>query len=183
MAAALVGRSRRHQRGSVAVEVGLLITLFFVLVIGIFDLTRIMFLWNTLSSVTRRAAASVATAAPAADHTAALTAVAFGGIPLSTPRIDGSYFRVEYLNSGGQSIAAPASALANVRACVRDPQDAGCVRSVKVRLCRPGGSGCERVAFEPLFPLGGITGQEILFPTFETVIPAGALGYRPGAGP
>lgn len=182
MAAASQDRKPRNQRGVTLVEVSLLMSLFFALMLGALELARIMFLWNTLANVTRRAATTVAVSAPAADHSAALTEVAFGGVPLTLPRIDGTYFMVQYLNRNSQPVPAPASAADNLRNCVQDPEGATqCARFVRVRLCLPGGGdSCERVPFDPVFPLGGVTGVDIRFPTFETVVPVGSLGYRPG---
>jgi hypothetical protein len=181
MAAASRPRSRR-QRGVTMVEVALLMSLFLALILGVFELARMMFLWNTLANVTRRAATAVAVSTPAANHAPELTAIAFGGVPLSVPRIDGNYFLVEYLNLENEAVPAPACAQENLRNCAQDPAGGTqCVRFVRVRLCQPGsGDSCEQVPFEPMFPLGGVTGMEIRFPTFETVVPVGSLGYRPG---
>lgn len=182
MAAASPRPRRQAQRGGAMVEVALLMGVFFLLVLGTFELARIMFLWNTLANVTRRAASTVAVSAPAADHSAALTAVAFGGVPLSMPTIDGTYFSVEYLNAGMAAVPAPSSSSDNLRHCVEDPQGSTqCARFVRVRLCQPGGAGqCAPVSFEPIFALGPFNDMALAFPTFETVIPVGALGYRPG---
>lgn len=175
-------RSRERQRGGAMVEVALLMGVFLLLVLGTFELARVMFLWNTLANVTRRAASTVAVSAPAADHSAALTAVAFGGVPLSAPAIDGTYFSVEYLNAGLDTVPAPSSSAANLRHCVEDPQGSTqCARFVRVRLCQPGGAGqCAPVPFEPIFAVGPFNGLALAFPNFETVVPVGALGYRPG---
>lgn len=182
MAAVSKPHSRRAERGVAMVEAAILMGVFFTLALGIFELARVMFLMNTAANVTRRAAAHVAVSAPAADHTAALTALAFGGIPLSVPSIDGSYFQVQYLNAAAAAVAAPASAVENLRNCAQDPQGStGCVRYVRVRLCQPGsGDGCNPVPLVPLFPLNALAGIDIVFPTFEAVFPAGSLGYRPG---
>ena len=182
MAAGSPARRRRDQHGVAMVEVAVLMGLFFALRLGVFELSRIMFLWNTLANVTRRAAASVAVSAPAADHSAALTTVAFGGVPLSVPQINGQYFLVEYLDRELQPVPVPSTAVDNLRNCAQDPEgDTQCVRFVRVRLCAPGGgANCEQVPYTPLFPLGGLANMELRFPTFETVIPVGSLGYRPG---
>lgn len=181
MAAGWRHRRRRRQRGVAMVEAALLMGVFFLLMLGTFELARIIFLWNTLANVTRRAAATVAVSAPVADHSAALTAVAFGGVPLSVPRIDGTYFSVEYLNGSLAAVPVPASAADNLRHCVEDPQGSSqCARFVRVRLCQPGVAACAPVPFEPLFGIGPFGSMALVYPTFETVIPAGSLGYRPG---
>lgn len=182
MAAGWRHRRRRRQRGVAMVEAALLMGVFLLLMLGTFELARIMFLWNTLANVTRRVAATVAVSAPLADHSAALTAVAFGGVPLSVPRIDGTYFSVEYLDAALGAVPVPASATDNLRHCVEDPQGSSqCARFVRVRLCQPGvADHCEPVPFEPLFAIGPFNGMALAYPTFETVIPVGSLGYRPG---
>lgn len=182
MAAAARHSDQRRQRGAIAVEVGLTIVLFLMFALGTIEVARIMFLWNTLASVTQRAASVVATSAPAADHTATLDPIAFNGVPLSDPRIDGSFLKVEYLNLNRAAISVPASAAENIRNCMANPLDAvGCARYVRVQLCQPGsGDECEPVPFRPLFPLAGMLGLDagISFPTFEAVAAAGALGYQ-----
>lgn len=171
----------RGERGSVSVEVGLTLVLFLMFALGTIEVARIMFLWSTLSSVTQRAASVVATSLPAADHSATLAAVAFNGVPLSDPRIDGTFLRVAYLNLNRVPIATPASAAENIRNCMANPLDeVGCARYVRVQLCQPGGAACAPVPFRPLFPLAGMIGLDsgIAFPTFEAVAAAGALGYQ-----
>lgn len=186
MAAGPCPRKARRQHGTIAVEVGLLIGVFFLVVVGTMEVARAIFLWNTLAHVTRRAAENVAVSAPATDHTAALAGIAFNGVPLSSPAIDSSYLMVEYLNLNSQPIAPPACPADNVRNCTQDPQDlARCIRFVRVRLCQPGGDGaCNPVPYQPVLPLAGMLGSGGLnFPTFATVTPVAALGYRPGTCP
>lgn len=182
MPAAARHRDHRRESGAIAVEVGLTIVLFLMFALGTIEVARIMFLWNTLASVTQRAALVVATSAPAADHSSTLDPIAFDGVPLSDPRIDGSFLRVEYLNRNRAAIATPTSAADNIRNCMANPLDTvGCARYVRVQLCQPGSTGaCEPVPFRPLFPLAGMIGLDsgIVFPTFEAVAAAGALGYQ-----
>lgn len=184
MPAGMLSNKRRRAGGAVAVEVATLMLLFVIMVMGILEIARIMFLWNTLSAVTRRGASAIAAAAPTADHSDALDRAAFGGVPLSTPRIDGSYLRVTYLNAARDIVSAPPVCPSdNVVTCMADPTGAGCVRYVQVRLCQPGaGDACNPVQVTPLV---GITrllfaNAQLYFPTFQTVTPVGALGYQPG---
>ncbi|HEU4852124.1 MAG TPA: TadE family protein [Telluria sp.] len=177
-------RSKRRQRGAVAVEAGILATVFFLLVFGIIEIARLMFLWNTMSAATRRAATAVAAAPLAGDHTALLAAAAFNGVALTDPVIDGSYLRVAYLNQARVPITPPTSCAArNFATCMQNPADATCVRFVRVQLCDPNGEAdaCTPVEFKPLFGLPGLaTAGGLQYPTFQTDVPAGALGYRPG---
>lgn len=181
MRAALPRNERGRNHGAIAVEVALTMVLFLIFALGTIEVARIMFLWNTLASVTQRAASVVATSPPAADHSGTLDPVAFNGVPLSNPRIDGTFLKVEYLNLNRVAIATPVSAAANIRNCMANPLDeVGCARYVRVQLCQPGGGDCDPVPFRPLFPLAGMIGLDagIVFPTFEAVAAAGALGHQ-----
>ncbi|HYE40065.1 MAG TPA: TadE family protein [Ramlibacter sp.] len=181
MAAVVRHSESRRENGAIAVEVALTIVLFLMFALGTIEVARIMFLWNTLSGVTQRAASVVATSAPAADHAGTLDPVAFNGVPLSDPRIDGTFLKVDYLNLNRVAIATPVSAAANIRNCMANPLDeVSCARYVRVQLCQPGGDACDPVPFRPLFPLAGMIGLDsgIVFPTFEAVAAAGALGYQ-----
>lgn len=184
MTAALHSSRRPRHDGAVAVEVAALMLLFLLLVFGILEIARIMFLWNTMSAVTRRAATAVATAAPGADHLAVLNQAAFGGVPLTTPRLDGNYLQVSYLNAARQAVASPpACPSENIVTCMANPNDAACVRYVSVSLCQPGAGGsCDPVPFAPFL---GVTrllfgDTPMYFPRFQTVTPVGALGHQPG---
>lgn len=178
-------RSRHgRQRGVVAVEAGILATVFFLLVFGIIEIARLMFLWNTLSAATRRAATAVAAAPLAGDHSALLDAAAFDGVPLTDPQIGGSHLRVAYLNTAREPVTPPTSCAArNFVTCMQNPGDPACVRYVRVQLCDPDGAAdaCSPVEFKPLFGLPGLgDAGNLKYPTFQTDIPVGALGYRPG---
>jgi Flp pilus assembly protein TadG len=179
-------RRRRHA-GAVAIELAGLMVLFCMMVFGILEVARMLFLWNTMSAVTRRGAAAVMAAAPGADHSDALNQAAFGGVPLTSPTVDGSYLQVTYLNAAREAVATPPVCPSdNVVTCMTNPGDASCVRYVRVRLCQPGGGDtCDPV---PVTPLAGVTSllfgnTTLYFPTFQTVTPVGALGYQPGGCP
>src|SRR4051812_15383650 len=58
------GRGARREGGVYAVEFSLVALIFFVFVFGTIELSRAMYLFNTLQEVTRRAAAAAAVASP-----------------------------------------------------------------------------------------------------------------------
>ena len=61
------------QAGTTAVEFAVLSILFFTIIFGIIEVTRLLFVYNTLQEVTRRAA--VAAVGVFTQHTAALETV------------------------------------------------------------------------------------------------------------
>ena len=94
--------ARRRQRGAAAIEFALLAAIFFTLVFGIIEVARLMYVYNTLQEVTRRAAAAAANVNPG-DATAlarlkqaAVFRTSAGGLALAPPVTD-EHIRVNYL--------------------------------------------------------------------------------------
>lgn len=187
-----------RQLGATAVEVALLFILFFLVVCFTLELARLMYVYNTLQEVTRRAAHELVNTAPADPDSAGILAARRRAIfqetgnelVLASP-VTIDHVRVDYQSlirdpSDGtlQRVATsplPASAAVNRKICMADPNNEGCVRFVRVRICEPGDvNTCSRVEYKPAFPLVTLA---IKLPTSSTVAPAESLGFQEGMSP
>jgi hypothetical protein len=192
------GRRVRRERGVYAVEFALVALIFFVFVFGTIELSRAMYLFNTLQEVTRRAAAAAAVSNPkdAAQRQhireQAIFRDAPGELVVGTPITD-QHVRIEYYalvaNGSGStsmqeipygSLSCPVN---NRKICLADPNDPLCVRFVRARICNPSPTtSCDttRVPYETVTSLVSFA---IGLPHASTIVPAGSLGYTPNMQP
>lgn len=180
-----------NQRGVAAVEFALLAIIFFSLVFGVLELARVIYMFNILQEVTRRAATMAANSSFDADtldtiRTRALFSDTNGTLIFGAP-VTAAHLRIDYMSvsrdgSTGavtpQAVATmPASPAQNYANCVANPYDAGCIRLVRVRICLPGGADdCTAVPYQMQFPLIDLSG--LTLPRAETIVPAHTLGHR-----
>lgn len=187
----------KRQRGVAAVEFALLVFVFLAFVFSIIELARIMYLYNTLQEVTRRAATAAASAN--FQDQAELNRIRYfsvlrdtpGELPIGAPITD-RHVRIEYLalvrNADGSLTSTgidpgvlPADPAANRQICHADPNAATCVRLVRAQICNPEVTGqCERVQYQMLFPLISLG---LPLPRATTTATAESLGYTPGQAP
>lgn len=181
----------KNQRGGAAVEFALLVLIFLTLVFCILELARLVYMFNILQEVTRRAATLAANSNFDADtldatRSRALFADRNGNLVLGAP-ITPAHVRIDYLfisRDGGtgavtpEPVAAlPANPTQNYTNCVANPYSPSCIRLVRVRICQPGGAGeCTAVPYEMQFPLIDLSG--LTLPRSETIVPALTLGHR-----
>lgn len=177
------------QAGTAAVEFALLAVIFFSCVFGIIETTRLLFVYNTLQEVTRRAAAAAVKVYPTdTDATAAVRQYAIfrnspGGLMLAPPVTD-EHIRLEYLRFDLSVIppaAWPADASANKQVCMMNPRAANCIRFVQVRVCDTAQAGeCNAVRSHMLLPL-----IDLRLPLHRatTIAPVESFGYVPGTLP
>lgn len=185
---------RQPQRGATVAEFALSVVCFFAAMFFVMEMTRALYLWNTLQDATRRAAATAAisdfsnAAAMSAIRQAAVLRDSPGTLPLGVPVTD-AHIRIDYLSltrNADKSLsmtpipaaslpACPARAHLN---CIADPNGASCIRFVRARLCAPGADECGEVRYQPLFPLTGITPA---LPQAATIVKAESLGYQAGS--
>lgn len=180
-------RARREQ-GATAVEFALLAILFFTLVFGVLEIARLIYLFNTLQEVTRRAAALAINASfdPDSQRTVRENAMLVdrnGRLVLGAP-VTPAHLKLEYLSLsrvGANTLATPrvtelpADPEANRANCLTDPYGASCIRFVRVQICQPdAGEGCTPVPYQTLFPLINLSG--LTLPRSETTVPAQTLG-------
>lgn len=178
------------QKGVAAVEFALLASVFFLLLFGILEIARALYLINTLQEVTRRAAAMAANSRFDADtlntiRQQALFTDVNGNLALGAP-ITPAYLKIDYLSlsrdsTTGALTAQPASPMptcpaSNMLNCLTNPYGPSCVRLVRVRICDPNGQDeCTAVPYQTLFPLVNLSLLKL--PRSETVVPAQSLGY------
>lgn len=172
-----------------AVEFALLATLFFTFVFGIIEVSRLLFVYNTLQEVTRRGAAAAVGVYP--HESGALAKVkqtaVFRNSPgklVLAPPITDENVRISYLKFDLSVIPEaswPASAASNRQICMVDPHAANCIRFVQVQVCASGSSGpCEPVRSQMLLPLIDL---DIPLHKATTISRVESLGYVPGTLP
>lgn len=191
----LIRRSshRRHQAGATVVEFALIVIVFLTFIFAIIELARIMFLFNTLQEVTRRAA----TAAAVSDLGSAaimddirqksIFRDSPGGLIFMNELTDQAV-RIDYLSvsreSGGTYAmresaagAVPPSPSENRKACVTDPYDVNCIRLVRARICDPGISAtCQPMKLNLLTSFFHV---ELSLPISQTIKKAQSFGTFP----
>lgn len=187
----------RTQAGATVVEFAIAMVAFLMLVFGILETARAMYLFNILQDVTRRAAALASVTdfkdAAALDNVrqTALFADAAGQLVLGAP-ITQAHIRIDYLavtrDAGGDFVQSeiaginlPASSARNKSNCILNPYGANCIRLVRARICDPGNrDACAAVAYQPIFPLVSLA---VNLPVASTVVRAESLGFIPGTAP
>lgn len=185
-----------RQRGTTAIEVAIMSLIFFTLVFATMELARSIYIFNTLQEVTRRAAAELAMRAPGDPDSPDIEEVRRRAIFQSgsgdklffAAPVDLRHVRVDYLalvreSAGGltmtQASPLPPCAATNRRICMANPNDPGCVRFVRVRICQPGASSeCTRARYQTAFPLFDL---DINLPRSTTIATVETLGYAPNA--
>ena len=179
----------KRQAGTAAVEFALLAAIFLMFVFGIIEVARLLFVFNTVHEVTRRAAATAVDAYPSdTDATDRVRQRAVfrsspGKLVLAQPITD-QHVRLDYLRFDLSVIPQglwPADAGANRQICMMDPRAPTCIRFVQVRLCDPARTDqCDRVTSERLLPLIDL---RVPIHRATTIVPVESLGYVPGTLP
>ncbi|QOY96237.1 pilus assembly protein [Massilia sp. UMI-21] len=190
-------KRKGKQKGVAAVEFGLVVVAFLIVVLGILELARAMYMMNTLPEVTRsaaRAAANISFKDSAALDLARKRAVfneVSGALPFGSPityrnirfeylKLRANYYEMELIPSS----AMPSCPARNRLNCMNDPHSAGdtCIRAVQARICQEGQSEgvCTPVEYQSLF---SIIDLPLSLPTSLTIVTAETLGYRSGDPP
>jgi Flp pilus assembly protein TadG len=186
-------RPRTRQHGVAAVELALLAVVFFMLLFGVLEIARAVYLINTLQEVTRRAA-SIAASSPFDSanldivRQQALFRDASGNLVLGAP-ITPAHLKIDYLSisKDGTGVLTtqpaspmPADPATNKSNCLMNPYGASCIRLVRVRVCVPAdGNDCTAVPYQMLFPLVDLS--KLKLPRSETITPAQSLGNTSAA--
>jgi hypothetical protein len=178
-----------RESGVAAVEFALLTMIFFTFVFGIIEVSRLLFVYNTLQEVTRRGAAAAVSVYPSdPDAIAKVKQNAIfrdspGPLLLAAPITD-QHVRISYLKFDLSVIPAaswPASAASNRQICMADPHATNCIRFVQVQICDIGATNtCEPVRSQMLLPLIDL---RIPLHKATTISQVESLGYVPGTLP
>jgi hypothetical protein len=182
-------RPRIAQRDTTSIEVALLSIVFFTAIFGIIELSRLLYVYNTLQEVTRRAAALAVnvypndTAAINSSKQSAIFRNSPGELILASPVTD-QHVRLDYLRfdlSVMPTSTWPANAVTNRLICAGPPHAANCIRFVQAQICEPGtGDDCQAVNSQMLIPLLDWT---VKLSKSTTIAAVETLGYVPGTAP
>jgi Flp pilus assembly protein TadG len=188
---------RTFQTGAAAVEFALLIGVFVVFVFGIIEVTRMMYIYNTLQEVTRRGASAAAStdfsdiAAMSTVQQNAIFRDSPGELLLAAPVTD-KHIRIDYLALVRQSDGStdmtpipesslPSCPARNRQICMTNPNATNCIRFVRVRVCDLASSTtCDAVSYQAITLLINLP---VKLPTATTIAPAESLGFLPGMAP
>lgn len=188
-------RKKKKESGAAAVEFAFIATIFFMVVFGIIEFSRAMYMFNTLTEVTRRAAHVAATtsfvdgsALDTARKEAVFNAVS-GKLPFGNP-VTYENIRIDYLYLPPKAISLlaippgslPSSPARNRLNCLSNPNAITCIRAVQARVCqeKTNTGNCTAVMFQPLVSLINLS---LRLPTSPTIVSAETLGYKPGDAP
>jgi len=191
-----VHRSIVRQRGGHSVEFALVAMIFFLAVFGIVEFARMLYVFNTVQEVTRRAA-TAAIHANFRDSSQlqqirenSILRNSPGVLPLGSPVTD-QHVRIDFLSlvegQGGtlamQAIPEdelPACPLRNRQVCMANPNASNCIRYVRARICDPDDrTDCQRAQLRLMIPLVQF---DVAVPVASTLLPSESLGYLPGMG-
>lgn len=175
-------RSAGSQRGAAAVEFGMVAMVFFLILLGIVEFGRLLYLWNTVQEVTRRAAREAVVrwtdeepniqceAIFAASGCASTGAELPGGWEVQNASVS-----IRYLSAydsatgiGTDASPEPTSAADNLAACLDAARSNSCIRFVEARLVG--------VSYQPI--VGLFSALAIPLPPSTVVMPAESMGYR-----
>lgn len=183
-------KRKSRQSGATVVEFALIVMVFLAFLFAIIEFARIMFLFNTLQEVTRRAAsaASVSDSSNATVMDAVRQYAIFrsspGGLIMMNELTDRSV-RIDYLSvshdSGGpysmQELSAgspPSGPAENQKNCLTNPTGYNCVRLVRARICDPENTAsCKPMKLKPLI---SFFSMEISLPMATTFAKAQTFG-------
>ncbi|MGB9108874.1 MAG: TadE/TadG family type IV pilus assembly protein [Telluria sp.] len=182
-------RPSTSQRGTAAIEFAIIALVFFTLVFGVIEVARLLYIYNTLQEVTRRAVAAAVNVYPndAANIARIKQYSVFrdspGELILAAPITD-QYIRFSYLNNSLSVIPAsawPSSAAKNREVCMKNPNADTCIRFVQAQVCEPDTTDSCKAPTSPTFiPLINLSPTLHKATTISTVE---SLGYTSGTLP
>lgn len=184
-----LARPRIPAAGTAAIEFALTAIIFFTMVFGVIEVSRLLYVFNTLQEVTRRAAAAAANVNPR-DTTAIAEVRQYavfrdspGELPFATPVTDKHIF-LDYLAYDLSVIPEgswPSCAAQNRQICMANPRSSSCIRFVRARVCDPARTDdCDPVLYRTIVPLVPLA---LSLPKAETIATVETLGYQPGTPP
>lgn len=183
---------KKREVGATAVEFALISIFFFTLVLGIVELGRLMYVWNTVQEVTRRAAREAvvrdfdsAADVPALRRQAIFRAGSTGTVTLpGATEISNGEVRITYLDVNlTEVVAFPDDPEDNLSACEDVARITSCIRYVRAEICTVSNGACTgEILYQPLIGfLFAVAGADfrIGIPVSPVVMPAEGLGFVP----
>lgn len=162
-------RHPRRQRGIAIVEFSLVCVIFFSLIFGTLEFARMLYMYNTMQEVTRRAAREM-TVRWIDEEAAVKTMALFGGSAMPAgAEITTSSIIIEYLSAdGGVVTNFPANPGDNLSACGDALRTASCIYSVRVSIVG--------VQYAPMVSLFSFL--NLAMPTSSVTMHAESMGFE-----
>jgi hypothetical protein len=159
------------QRGVATVEFALVAMVFFTLLFGVLELARMLYVFNSVQEVTRRAAREAAVRWTSdGDKTIIKELALFGGSELpGGAAVNSAAIKIEYLRFDGNSVTtAPTSPADNLSACGDALRVDSCIYSVRVSVTG--------VTYVPLLSLFGFLNVQL--PPSQVTMHAESMGFE-----
>lgn len=163
----------RRARGIATVEFAMVSVIFFLLIFAAFEFARMLYVFNTLQEVTRRAAREM-TVRWIDDEAAAKNLALFGGAALpGGAEVTASNIVIEYLAADGSAVTSfPSSPGDNLSACGDAARVASCIYSVRVSI-----SNVSYVPMTSLFNFLNMT-IDLTLPSSSVTMHAESMGFE-----
>lgn len=174
--------TNRSQRGAAIVEFALVALIFFTLLLGIMEFGRMLFIWNTVQEVTRRAAREAVVRDFNTDVAAVKCRAIFQGEGCGTAylpaglEISNATVQINYWNASLASASPlPTDPADNISACNDATRTSSCIRFVEACVATDGActGSISYVPMAGLFPFLAIN-----IPVSSVVMPAESLGFN-----
>lgn len=161
--------SGRRPRGVATVEFALVSMIFFTLLFGALEFARLLYVYNTLQEVTRRAAREM-TVRWVDQEAAVKTLALFGGAALPAgAEVTAASIHIDYLAAdGGVVTVLPANPGDNLSACGDAGRQASCIYSVRVSI--------DPVNYAPMLSLFGFL--NLTLPSSSVTMHAESMGFE-----
>lgn len=173
----------RQQKGAVAVEFALIALVYFFVIFGIMELGRMLYVWNTVQEVTRRAAREAVvrdfrSEIPAVQREAIFRPGSSGAAFLpAAPEITSTDIRITYLNGNlVPPSRMPSDPADNISACNDADRVSSCIRFVEACVAT-NGTCTGFIKYAPM--IGLFPALTIDIPASSVTMPAESLGYNP----
>jgi len=160
----------RKQQGLATVEFAIVATLLMVLLLGVIEFARLVFVWNTGTEMTRRGARVAAVCPvndPAIQNIAVFNDDGTSGPSALLSGMSTADVRVDYLDAGGNPV--------DCSSCNCD-DSCGDAPFVSIKYVHVSIENYQHTLLVPLFNV------TIPIPPFETTLPRESLGVVPGVG-
>ncbi len=159
---------RRRTLGVATVEFALVCLVFFTLLFGALEFARLLYVYNSLQEVTRRAAREM-TVRWISDEASVKTLALFGAAALpGGPEVNSASISIEYLAADGSAVTVfPGSPGDNLSACGDANRTASCIFSVRVSI--------NNIRYSPMLTLFGFL--NLTLPTSSVTMHAESMGF------
>ena len=162
---------RQRQRGVATVEFALVCMMFLTLVFGAIEFARLLYVYNSLQEVTRRAAREM-TVRWITDEAAVKTMALFGAASLpGGAEITTGSINIEYLSADGSVVSnanLPSDPADNLSACGDAARTASCIYSVRVSI--------NSVNYSPMLTLFSFL--NLTLPSSSVTMHAESMGFQ-----